>query len=117
MQLTKSRLNHGASFGSQSAAYETETVVHSVPVFTSFGLVALGKPAILMADAIDDSPGFFGERLEAFRTSLVVKIRKNTSSLVPTATESDVLGAALFVLTAASVVLFNKDKKVTWSAP
>jgi hypothetical protein len=53
------------------------------------------RPAIVAETVIDPDPGFFGERLEASRRSLVANLRKKTSSLMPTATESDVLGAAL----------------------
>jgi hypothetical protein len=53
------------------------------------------QPAILLDDAIEADPGFFGERLEASRRSLIANLRSKTRSLVPSATESDVLGAAL----------------------
>jgi len=46
---------------------------------------SFSQPSILLSAELSDDPGYFGERLQAARSSLVIAFRKQPSSLAPTA--------------------------------
>jgi hypothetical protein len=56
---------------------------------------SFSQPSILLSAELSDDPGYFGERLQAARSRLVIVFRKRASSLAPIAPRTDILGALL----------------------
>jgi len=56
---------------------------------------SFSQPSILLSAELSDDPGYFGERLQAARSSLVSAFRKQASSLAPTTPRTDILGALM----------------------
>jgi len=56
---------------------------------------SFSQPSILLSAELSDDPGYFGERLQAARSSLVSAFRKQASSLVPIAPKTDILGVLM----------------------